>query len=167
MGSGSHCPHWLFVRITQNLVTSWSAFRLAPDPIKSILYTETRMISPKIYKFNQVTDTLEMPWMMFDILEQSTCILLWKTEGIICPLRTLDCLQLLSTDTSLLHSACAPHHTWLFVYAGISPIHTGSQNTGLSAQKALTYIIGLWVSDCMIWVKLLDVSYLQDSPIPM
>lgn len=110
MGSGSHCPHRLFVRIIQNLLTSWSAFRLAPDPIKSILYTEARMIPPKIYKFNQVTETLEMPWLMFGILMQSTWLLLWKTEVIICPLCTLDCLQLLSTDTSFLHSV-VPYST--------------------------------------------------------
>lgn len=71
MGSGSHCPHRLFVRIMQNLLTSWSAFRLAPDPIKSILYTEARMISPKYTN----SDRSLTHWSWFDWCLTSWCSL--------------------------------------------------------------------------------------------
>lgn len=71
MGSGSHCPHGLFVRIMQNLLTSWSAFRLAPDLIKSILYTEARMISPKYTNL----DRSLTHWSWFDWCLTSWCSL--------------------------------------------------------------------------------------------
>lgn len=64
---GSHCPHQLFLRAVQSLLTPLRVFRLAPAPIKSILYIETRVDFPKIYKLDQVADLLKMLRLMISV----------------------------------------------------------------------------------------------------
>lgn len=41
--------------------------RLTPAPVKSILYIETRVDFPKIYKLDQVIDLFKVLWRMIRI----------------------------------------------------------------------------------------------------
>ena len=51
----------------QNLLTPMPGLRLTPAPVKSILYIETRVDFPKIYKLDQVIDLFKVLWRMIRI----------------------------------------------------------------------------------------------------
>lgn len=50
------------------------ALRLTPAPVKSILYIETRVDFPKIYKLDQVIDLLKMLWLVIRIQIKPTLV---------------------------------------------------------------------------------------------